>query len=92
MMVADVLLHNDIPKEIAEYDKKAKEISQERERLKKQQEAFEKISNIVGNFESMIEGLEKQLPASKTIIMPIKIIVKRTINTFSILDYTMNIG
>lgn len=85
---------NDIPKEIAEYDKKAKEISQERERLKKkkQQEAFEKISNIVGNFESMIEGLEKQLPASKTIIMPIKIIVKRTINTFSILDYTMNIG
>ena len=48
MMVADVLLHNDIPKEIAEYDKKAKEISQERERLKKQQEAFEKISNIGG--------------------------------------------
>lgn len=87
--VVGALLHNGMPKEIAEYDKKAKEITQERERLKKQQEVFGGISNIAGNFESMIEGLEKQLPASRVVIMPIKIIVKRTANTFSILDYTI---
>ena len=87
--IVGALLNNGMPKEIADYDKKAKEVMQEREQLKKHQEIFEGISSGFGRFNSSVNNLEQRLPILKPITMPVTIITKRVGNMFSVLDYTI---
>lgn len=76
--IVGALLNGGMPKEIAEYDKMAREAKQEQDRLKKQQEVFEKVGDIFGDATSTMEDLDKRFTALQPITTPIKIITKKS--------------
>ncbi|RDU58821.1 hypothetical protein, partial [Helicobacter sp. MIT 14-3879] len=87
--IIGALLNNGMPKEIADYDKKAKEAIENKQRLQKYQEAFGETSSLLGNIKSGIDSLDKQLPILEPITMPIKILIKRADKLLQTLDYTI---
>lgn len=87
--IVGALLNGGMPKAVVEYDKMARKAKHEQDRLKKQQEVFEKVGDIFGNATSIMGDLDKRFTALQPITMPIKIMTKRVSNTFNVLDYTV---
>ncbi|TQR51512.1 hypothetical protein [Campylobacter troglodytis] len=87
--IVGALLNGGMPKAVVEYDKMARKAKHEQDRLKKQQEVFEKVGDIFGNATSIMGDLDKRFTALQPITMPIKIMTKRVSNTFNVLDYTI---